>query len=166
MMMSTAVVVTDSPGRYAKQLLSHLGHKVTVEPLADQPAPAGRLVFAYGTGTVVPQGGALVLEVRLPPGHTFTAGAPQRVELFVDGRSTEVQLAPAGGDVLRATAAISPLKSPADAVYSVALFYCQDGHGSVCLVDRRRLLTRLAPTEGAPGRATVHYRPTPARVGS
>ena len=111
-------------------------------------------------------GGALVLEVRLPPGHTFTAGAPQRVELFVDGRSTEVQLAPAGGDVLRATAAISPLKSPADAVYSVALFYCQDGHGSVCLVDRRRLLTRLAPTEGAPDRATVHYRPTPARVGS
>ena len=62
MMMSTAVVVTDSPSRYAKQLLSHLGHKVTVEPLADQPAPAGRLVFAYGTGTVVPQGGALVLE--------------------------------------------------------------------------------------------------------
>jgi enamine deaminase RidA (YjgF/YER057c/UK114 family) len=62
MMMSTAVVVTDSPGRYAKQLLSHLGHKVTVEPLADQPAPAGRLVFAYGTGTVVPQGGTLVLE--------------------------------------------------------------------------------------------------------
>lgn len=56
MMMSTAVVVTDSPSRYAKQLLSHLGHKVTVEPLADQPAPAGRLVFGYGTGTVVPRG--------------------------------------------------------------------------------------------------------------
>ena len=62
MMMSTAVVVTDSPSRYAKQLLSHLGHKVTVEPLADQPAPAGRLVFGYGTGTVVPRGRTLVLE--------------------------------------------------------------------------------------------------------
>ena len=62
MMMSTAVVVTDASTRYAKQLLSHLGHKVTVEPLADQPAPAGRLVFAYGTGTVVPQDGTLVLE--------------------------------------------------------------------------------------------------------
>ncbi len=62
MMMSTAVVVTDASTRYAKQLLSHLGHKVTVEPLADQPAPAGRLVFPYGTGTVVPQDGTLVLE--------------------------------------------------------------------------------------------------------
>ncbi len=62
MMMSTAVVVTDASSRYAKQLLSHLGHKVTVEPLADQPAPAGRLVFSYGTGTVVPQDGTLVLQ--------------------------------------------------------------------------------------------------------
>src|SRR5664279_3318141 len=62
MMMSTAVVVTDASSRYAKQLLSHLGHKVTVEPLDDQPAPAGRLVFSYGTGTVVPQEGTLVLE--------------------------------------------------------------------------------------------------------
>jgi len=62
MMMSTAVVVTDASPRYAKQLLSHLGRKVTVEPLADQPAPAGRLVFAYGTGTVVPGDGALVLQ--------------------------------------------------------------------------------------------------------
>ena len=62
MMMSTAVVVTDASSRYAKQLLSHLGHKVAVEPLDDQPAPAGRLVFSYGTGTVVPQDGTLVLE--------------------------------------------------------------------------------------------------------
>src|SRR6478672_11120865 len=62
MMMSTAVVVTDASFRYAKQLLSHLGHKVTVEPLDDQPAPAGRLVFSYGTGTVVPQEGTLVLQ--------------------------------------------------------------------------------------------------------
>ena len=62
MMMSTAVVVTDASSRYAKQLLSHLGHKVAVEPLDDQPAPAGRLVFSYGTGTVVPRDGTLVLE--------------------------------------------------------------------------------------------------------
>lgn len=66
MMMSTAVVVTDSPGRYAKQLLGHLGHKVTVEPLADQPAPAGRLVFGYGTGTVVPRGGRWCWRPRPP----------------------------------------------------------------------------------------------------
>ncbi|HSP18143.1 MAG TPA: hypothetical protein VLQ79_01415, partial [Myxococcaceae bacterium] len=114
---------------------------------------------------VASAGGSLVLEVRLPPGHTFTAGAPQRVELSVDGRSTPVQLE-VTGDVLRATAPVSPLKTPSDAVYSVTLFYCQDGHGSVCLVDRRRLLSRLAPTEGASGRASVHYRPTPPRAGS
>ena len=63
MLLSTAVVTTDASARYAKQLLSHLGHKVKVEPLPDQPAPAGRLVFAYGIGTVLPQ-----------PGHTRAAG--------------------------------------------------------------------------------------------
>ena len=40
--------------------------------------------------------GRLVLEVRLPEGHTFTAGAPQRVELSVGGRSTAVQLETSG----------------------------------------------------------------------
>ena len=61
MLVSTAIVTTDAPARYAKQLLSHLGHKVTMEPLLDQPPPAGRLVFAYGVGTVLPMPGQLIL---------------------------------------------------------------------------------------------------------
>jgi hypothetical protein len=61
MLVSTAIVTTDAPARYAKQLLSHLGHKVTMEPLLDQPPPAGRLVFAYGVGTVLPLNGDLVM---------------------------------------------------------------------------------------------------------
>jgi hypothetical protein len=111
-------------------------------------------------------GGELVLEVRLPEGHTFTAGAPQRVELTVDGRAAPVKLAEAAGGTLRATVAISPLRTPSDAVYSVSLYYCRDGRDSVCLVDRRRLLTRLVPADGGPGAATVHYRPTPPAPGS
>jgi sugar lactone lactonase YvrE/thiol-disulfide isomerase/thioredoxin len=107
----------------------------------------------------------LQLEVRLPEGHIFTAGAPQRVELAVAGRSAPVQLEASGG-VLRARATISPLRSASDAVYTVSLYYCRDGQGSVCLVDRRRLLTRLTPSEGGPQAAIVHYRPTPPATGS
>lgn len=58
---STAVVVTDAPARYAKQLLAHLGRKNTVEPVDGDP-DGGRLVFAYGTGTVRPDAGQLVLD--------------------------------------------------------------------------------------------------------
>jgi hypothetical protein len=57
---STASVATDAPARYAKQLLSHLGRKNTVEPLDGAPE-GGRLVFAYGSGTVAPSDGALLL---------------------------------------------------------------------------------------------------------
>ena len=58
---STAVVVTDAPVRYAKQLLTHLGRKNTVEPVDGEP-DSGRLVFVDGTGTVRPQDGRLVLD--------------------------------------------------------------------------------------------------------
>ena len=61
MLLSVAVVTTDAPERYGKQLLSHLGRKVQTEPLPDRPAPAGRLVFAYGVGTVLPMPGQLIL---------------------------------------------------------------------------------------------------------
>ena len=61
MLTSTAVVVTDAPARYAKQLLSHLGHKVPVEELDGHPG-GGRLVFAYGAGIVRVDGDRLVLE--------------------------------------------------------------------------------------------------------
>ena len=58
---STAVVTTEAPERYAKQLLSHLGRKAAVETI-DGQAAGGRLVFAYGTGTVRPESNQLVLE--------------------------------------------------------------------------------------------------------
>jgi uncharacterized protein len=50
---SVAEVPTDAAARYAKQLLAHLGHKVAVEAIDGEPQ-GGRLVFAYGTATVVP----------------------------------------------------------------------------------------------------------------
>jgi hypothetical protein len=58
---STAVVPTDAAARYAKQLLAHLGRKNTVEPVEGEP-DGGRLVFAYGTGTVRPTADGLVLD--------------------------------------------------------------------------------------------------------
>ena len=61
LLRSTAVVPTEVPERYAKQLLSHLGRKATVETISGEPG-GGRLVFAYGTGTVRPGDDQLVLE--------------------------------------------------------------------------------------------------------
>ncbi len=58
---SSAVVTTDAPARYAKQLLSHLGRKNTVEPLADAP-DGGRLVFDYGTAALRPADGQLRMD--------------------------------------------------------------------------------------------------------
>jgi 2-iminobutanoate/2-iminopropanoate deaminase len=62
---STANVPTDAPERYAKQLLAHLGRKNPVEPVDGAP-DAGRLVFAYGSGTVRPEAERLVLEADAP----------------------------------------------------------------------------------------------------
>ena len=61
MLRSTAVVTTEVPERYAKQLLSHLGRKAEVETIDDEPG-SGRLVFSYGTGTVRPENNQLMLE--------------------------------------------------------------------------------------------------------
>ena len=61
MTSSRAVVPTDASVRYAKQLLAHLGRKTPVEHVDGAP-DAGRLVFAYGIGTVRPEDGRLVLE--------------------------------------------------------------------------------------------------------
>ena len=58
---STAVIQTDAPARYAKQLLAHLGRKVPVEQVSGVPH-AQRLVFAYGSGVVRPEPDHLVLE--------------------------------------------------------------------------------------------------------
>jgi hypothetical protein len=57
---SQAKVATDAAPRYAKQLLSHLGHRAQVEALEGEP-DGGKLVFAYGTGTVRPAGDHILL---------------------------------------------------------------------------------------------------------
>ena len=62
---STAVVRTEAPARYAKQLLSHLGRNVAVEDVPGVPH-AQRLVFGYGAGVVRPEAGELVLEAVAP----------------------------------------------------------------------------------------------------
>ncbi len=62
---STAAVSTEASERYAKQLLAHLGRKNPVEPVEGAPN-AGRLVFAYGIGTVRPEIDRLVLEADAP----------------------------------------------------------------------------------------------------
>lgn len=50
---SVAEVPTDAAARYAKQLLAHMSHKVSVEEIEGQPL-GGRLVFGYGAATVMP----------------------------------------------------------------------------------------------------------------
>ena len=57
---SVAEVPTDAAARYAKQLLSHLGHKVAVQAIEGEPR-GGRLVFAYGTAAVIPGPDSLTL---------------------------------------------------------------------------------------------------------
>jgi hypothetical protein len=57
---SVADVPTDAAARYAKQLLSHLGHKVAVEAIEGEPG-GGRVVFAYGTATIIPGSDRLTL---------------------------------------------------------------------------------------------------------
>ncbi len=60
MLTSQAKVPTDAAPRYAKQLLSHLGHRAQVEALEGEP-DGGKLVFANGTGTVRPAGDHILL---------------------------------------------------------------------------------------------------------
>ena len=57
---SQAKVSTDAAPRYAKQLLSHLGHKARLEVVEGDP-DGGRLVFERGTGTVRPAADHLLL---------------------------------------------------------------------------------------------------------
>jgi len=96
---SVADVPTDAAARYAKQLLSHLGDNVTMEPLQDEPL-GGRLVFAYASATVIPAEGRLVMRATAPDAdslarvqdvlkrHLERFGA--RRELVVEWRSDSV----------------------------------------------------------------------------
>ena len=57
---SVADVPTDAAARYAKQLLTHMSHKVTVETIEGEPL-GGRLVFDYETAAVIPRPDRLTL---------------------------------------------------------------------------------------------------------
>ena len=61
-----ALVATDAPARYAKQLLSHLGRKVAVEPVEGHDDAAGRLRIGDGTGEVIPGDEVLLLTATAP----------------------------------------------------------------------------------------------------
>lgn len=67
---SRAVVPTDAPARYAKQLLAHLGRKAGVQPVDGEP-DAGRLTLSAGTGIVRPQTDHLVLEAVAPDAESL-----------------------------------------------------------------------------------------------
>jgi hypothetical protein len=62
-----ADVPTDSPDRYAKQLLSHLGRRVTWTTDGD----VSTAEIAGGTGRVVVGDGVLTLIVEAPDGETL-----------------------------------------------------------------------------------------------
>jgi hypothetical protein len=101
MLVSVAMVSTDASARYAKQLLSHLGRKVTVESLADEPEPAGRLVFAYGVGTVRPTAAALELRATAADAEALARlqdVLARHLERFGARRELVVTWGPASGD--------------------------------------------------------------------
>ena len=58
MARSVARVATATPDRYAKQLASHLGHRV---PVSEGPDGSTVLTFGAGTGTLRSAEGALVM---------------------------------------------------------------------------------------------------------
>jgi hypothetical protein len=72
MLTSTAVVRTDTPARYAKQLLAHLGRKAGVTPLDDEPE-GGLLHLSAGTGTVRPRADHLILQAAAADAESLAA---------------------------------------------------------------------------------------------
>lgn len=59
---SHADVPTDTPERYAKQLVAHLGHRVSFETVGD----TSTATFGGGTGRVVVGDGVLTLYASAP----------------------------------------------------------------------------------------------------
>jgi hypothetical protein len=67
MLSSRAVVSTDKSKRYAKQLASHLGHKIQVDEL-----PNGhRLTIATGSAELLPEQDRLMLTATAPDEDTL-----------------------------------------------------------------------------------------------
>ena len=94
---SVADVPTGAAARYAKQLLSHLGPTVAVEAIEGEPQ-AGRLVFDYGTATVVP-GSAGSRCVRPPPTPSSLARVQDVVTAIWSGSRLTGQLSSIGGPI-------------------------------------------------------------------
>src|SRR5262249_46299157 len=71
----------------------------SVRGLVERPVLATRTLPLQHLedAAVASSGAALDLEVRLPAGHTFTAGAPQKVDLLVDGHAAPVEVESAAG---------------------------------------------------------------------
>jgi uncharacterized protein len=98
---STAEVATDAAERYAKQLLAHLGRKNQVDPL-DGSAEGGRIRFAYGTGTVRPDGDRLVLVATAADGESLARVQDvlgRHLERFGARRELSVRWSAPGGPV-------------------------------------------------------------------
>lgn len=60
MITETAMVQIERPERYAKQLASHMGHKVPSEPIEN----GWKLTFGIGEATLVPNQTQLVMTAR------------------------------------------------------------------------------------------------------
>ena len=67
LLTARADVVTDAPARYAKQLVSHLGHRVEFETDGDTSTAR----FGEGTGRVVVGDGVLTLHAEAPDAETL-----------------------------------------------------------------------------------------------
>ena len=67
LMTAHADVVTDAPGRYAKQLLSHLGRRVEFTTDGD----VSTADFGTGSGTVVVGDGVLTLRAEAPDAESL-----------------------------------------------------------------------------------------------
>jgi 3-hydroxyisobutyrate dehydrogenase-like beta-hydroxyacid dehydrogenase len=66
-LVAVAEVATDAPERYAKQLVSHLGRRLTWAT----DGPTSRAVIGTGTGTVVVGTGVLTLRAEAPDAETL-----------------------------------------------------------------------------------------------
>ncbi len=65
---ASARVATDAPERYAKQLVSHLGRRLTWQT----DGATSRAVIGDGVGTVVVGDGVLTLRAEAPDAETLT----------------------------------------------------------------------------------------------
>jgi hypothetical protein len=78
-----ADVPTETPGRYAKQLLSHLGHRVTWATAGDTSTAQ----IAGGTGSIVVGDGRLTLIAEASDAETLTRSSTSSAATWSDSPS-------------------------------------------------------------------------------